>query len=104
MLCLTFQILTDFATSKAICADPPPMSKEPTVLLRLTSDTLLFKTGEPVTQIYLYVKTFMPSSPLSKKKKKNVELPLCATVLFTNMQTLKFKSRLHNCVFHCRQS
>ena len=23
---------------------------------------------------------------------------------FTNMRTLKFKSRLHNCVFRCRQS
>ena len=27
---------------------------------------------------------------------------ICA--LFTNMRTLKFKSRLHNCVFPCRQS
>ena len=26
------------------------------------------------------------------------------TALFTNMRTLKFKSRLHNCVFRCRQS
>ena len=26
------------------------------------------------------------------------------TALFTNMRTLKFKSRLHNCVFHCRES
>ena len=26
------------------------------------------------------------------------------TVLFINMQTLKLKSRVHNCVFHCRQS
>ena len=25
------------------------------------------------------------------------------TALFTNMRTLKFKSRRHNCVFHCRQ-
>ena len=24
--------------------------------------------------------------------------------LFINMRTLKLKSRLHNCVFHCRQS
>ena len=53
MALLCSQVLTDFATSKAICADPPPISKEPTVLLRLTSDTLLFKTGDPVTQIQL---------------------------------------------------
>ena len=26
------------------------------------------------------------------------------TALFINMQTLKLKSRVHNCVFHCRQS
>ena len=26
------------------------------------------------------------------------------TALFTNMRTLKFKSRLHNCVFCCRQN
>ena len=26
------------------------------------------------------------------------------TALFTNMRTLKFKSRIHNCVFRCRQS
>ena len=26
------------------------------------------------------------------------------TTLFTNMRTLKLKSCLHNCVFHCRQS
>ena len=26
------------------------------------------------------------------------------TALFINMRTLKRKSRLHNCVFHCRQS
>ena len=26
------------------------------------------------------------------------------TALFTNMRTLKFKGRLHNCVFRCRQS
>ena len=26
------------------------------------------------------------------------------TALFTNMRTLKFISRIHNCVFHCRQS
>ena len=26
------------------------------------------------------------------------------TALFKNMRTLKFKSRLHNCVFRCRQS
>ena len=30
--------------------------------------------------------------------------PKLFTVLFTNTRTLKFKSRLHNCVFHCRQS
>ena len=35
-------VLTDFPTSNAICAEPPPMSRDPTVLLRLTSDTLLF--------------------------------------------------------------
>ena len=28
----------------------------------------------------------------------------CITALITNMRTLKFKSRLHNCVFRCRQS
>ena len=50
-LSLYMQILTDFATSKAICADPPPMSRDPTVLLRGTLDTLLFRPGEPVTQI-----------------------------------------------------
>ena len=27
-----------------------------------------------------------------------------STALFRNMRTLKFKSRLHNCVFRCRQS
>ena len=43
-------VLTDFATSKAICADPPPMSRDPTVLLRGTSDTLSFKPADPVTQ------------------------------------------------------
>ena len=26
------------------------------------------------------------------------------TRLFINMRTLKLESRLHNCVFHCRQS
>ena len=26
------------------------------------------------------------------------------TALFTNMRTPKFKSRLHNCIFRCRQS
>ena len=26
------------------------------------------------------------------------------TAFFTNMRTLKVKSRLHNCVFHCCQS
>ena len=26
------------------------------------------------------------------------------TALFTNMRTLKFKSRLHNCVFRCRHT
>ena len=26
------------------------------------------------------------------------------TALFINVRTLKLKSRLHNCVFHCRQS
>ena len=26
------------------------------------------------------------------------------SALFINMRTLKLKSRLHNCVFHCRQS
>ena len=31
---------------------------------------------------------------------KNVNV----TALFTNMRTLKFKSRLRNCVFRCRQS
>ena len=30
--------------------------------------------------------------------------PLRFTALFTNMRTLKFKSRLHNCVFRSRQS
>ena len=36
----------------------------------------------------------------------NFNFPCVAsfTPLFTNMQTLKFKSRLHNCVFRCRQS
>ena len=29
---------------------------------------------------------------------------LVITALFTNMRTLKFKSRLRNCVFRCRQS
>ena len=28
----------------------------------------------------------------------------CITALFTNTQTLKIKSRLHNCVFCCCQS
>ena len=29
---------------------------------------------------------------------------LSFTALFKNTRTLKFKSHLHNCVFHCRQS
>ena len=33
-----------------------------------------------------------------------VRLKTSFTALFTNMRTLKFKSRLHNCVFRCRQS
>ena len=36
----------------------------------------------------------------------NFNFPCVAsfTPLFTNMRTLKFKRRLHNCVFRCRQS
>ena len=38
-------------------------------------------------------------------QRKLVTKPLInITVLFTNMRILKFKSRLHNCVFRCRQS
>ena len=40
----------------------------------------------------------------SRNKLYSVEKWKYITALFTNMRTLKFKSRLHNCVFRCRQS
>ena len=41
---------------------------------------------------------FKKSIIIHKQKTKET------TALFTNMRTLKFKSRRHNCVFRCRQS
>jgi len=40
----------------------------------------------------------------SSNKLYSVEKWKYITALFTNMRTLKFKSRLNNCVFRCRQS
>ena len=42
-----------------------------------------------------------------RQKQKIVTLATVCYLLFAlfiNMRTLKLKSRLHNCVFHCRQS
>ena len=38
------------------------------------------------------------------QKLGSFKTPLLITELFTNTRTLKFKSRLHKCVFLCRQS
>ena len=61
-------------------------------LIGLVFDTI-YKRRNPTT-------TTWPVASKMESKKKTVKL----TALFTNMRTLKFKSRLHNCVFRCRQS
>ena len=54
---------------------------------------LYFQRAKPITEKVVYDDVYLAS--FGRK---------VITALFTNMRTLKLKSRLHNCVFRCRQS